>query len=636
VPDALAALRSTFGFAAFRDGQREVVERLLAGRSCLAIFPTGGGKSICYQLPALLLDGLTLVVSPLIALMKDQLDFLKARGVPAARLDSSLTLDEYRAAMTDLRAGRLKLLYVSPERLANERFRATLQATKVALFAVDEAHCISEWGHNFRPDYLKLAQLARELKVGRILGLTATAPPAVAADIARAFGVAGHDIVRTGFFRPNLALLITPCRGGEADELLADRLTTRPPGATIVYVTLQRTAERVAESLARRGVPARAYHAGLDAEMRAGVQDWFMADPRAVVVATIAFGMGIDKADIRAVYHYNPPKSLENYAQEIGRAGRDGRPSVCELFLCPDDRTPLENFTYGDTPTPEAVAGVVADVLGRGPVFDVSTYDLANEHDVRPLVLDTLLTYLELEGLIQATGPFFSQYKFQPHRPSAAILADFDRERADFLRRVFGRAVKARTWFSLDVADAAAALRERRERIVAALNYLEEKGDLTLQATGAREGYRRLRLPGDRVALAERLHARFADRERRDVERLDAVMRLPEHRGCWARHLAAYFGDAPGAECGSCGWCRGDRPVVPPPAPVDLGDAEREALRSLRAEGHAALAAPRQMARFLCGLASPATSKAKLTKRAEFGRLAHAPFAEVLRFIESG
>src|SRR5262249_17969326 len=264
-----------------------------------------------------------------------------------------------------------------------------------------------------------------------------------------------HDIVRTGFFRPNLALLITPCRGDEADALLADRLATRPPGATVVYVTLQRTAERVAEFLASRGVPARAYHAGLEAEGRAGVQDWFMADPHAVVVATIAFGMGIDKADIRAVYHYNPPKSLENYAQEIGRAGRDGRPSVCELFLCPDHRTPLENFTYGDTPTPEAVAGVVADVLGRGPVFDVSTYDLAQEHDVRPLVLDTLLTYLELEGLIQATGPFFGQYKFQPHRPSAAILADFDQERADFLRRMFARAVKAKTWFHLDVAEAA-------------------------------------------------------------------------------------------------------------------------------------------------------------------------------------
>ncbi|HTK74357.1 MAG TPA: RecQ family ATP-dependent DNA helicase [Gemmataceae bacterium] len=635
--DPLTILRSTFGFSAFREGQREVVDRLLAGRSCLAIFPTGGGKSICYQLPALLLDGLTLVISPLIALMKDQLDFLKSHDVPAARLDSSLTIEESREAFNALRAGRLKLLYVSPERLSNERFRATLRSLKIALFAVDEAHCISEWGHNFRPDYLKLAQLARELKVGRVLGLTATAPPAVAADIARAFGVAGHDIVRTGFYRPNLSLLITPCRAGESDGMLAERLASRPPGATIVYVSLQRTAERVAEFLASRGAPARAYHAGLDAEVRGEVQDWFMADPRAVVVATIAFGMGIDKADIRYVYHSNPPKTLENYAQEIGRAGRDGLPSVCELLLCPDDRTPLENFTYGDTPTPEVVAAVIVDILGRGELFDISPYELANEHDIRPLVLDTLLTYLELEGLIEATGPFFSEYKFQPNRSSAAILADFDKPRADFLRRVLARAVKAKVWFHLDVAATAGALGERRERIVTALNYLEEKGDLTLQVAGVREGYRRLRLPGDRAALAQRLHARFADRERRDIERLDAVMRLPEQRRCWARYLGEYFGDAATeAECGHCGWCRGERPIVPPRAGVVIGDVERELVRALRGEGHPALATPRQLTRFLCGLASPATSKAKLTKHAAFGRLAHAPFAEVLRFVETG
>src|SRR5262245_34329383 len=205
-------LRSTFGFAEFRDGQVAVVDQLLAGKSVLAIFPTGAGKSLCYQLPAMVLDGLTLVVSPLIALMKDQLDFLKSRGVPAARLDSSLTAAEARQVYLDLRAGTLKLLYVSPERLANERFLQTLRTLRIALLAVDEAHCISEWGHNFRPDYLKLAALAKDLHVGRVLGLTATAPPAVATDIARAFGIAADDIVRTGFYGPNLPLHRTPCR----------------------------------------------------------------------------------------------------------------------------------------------------------------------------------------------------------------------------------------------------------------------------------------------------------------------------------------------------------------------------------------------------------------------------------------
>src|SRR3954470_16595708 len=224
MPAARDVLQSTFRFPDFRDGQQPVVDRLLAGTSVLAIFPTGGGKSLCYQLPALLLDGLTLVVSPLIALMKDQLDFLKSRGVPAARLDSSLTATEARQVYADLRAGTLKLLYVSPERLANERFLQTLRSLRIALLAVDEAHCISEWGHNFRPDYLKLAALAKDLRVGRVLGLTATAPPTVAADIARAFGIAETDVVRTGFYRPNLTLHLTPCRPGEADAVLAKRL----------------------------------------------------------------------------------------------------------------------------------------------------------------------------------------------------------------------------------------------------------------------------------------------------------------------------------------------------------------------------------------------------------------------------
>jgi ATP-dependent DNA helicase RecQ len=636
MPDQRELLRETFGFPEFRDGQQPVVDRLLAGKSVLAIFPTGGGKSLCYQLSALALDGLTLVVSPLIALMKDQLDFLKSRNIPAARLDSSLGLSEIRQVHAGLHAGTLKLLYVSPERLANERFLQTLRTLTISLLAVDEAHCISEWGHNFRPDYLKLAALAKDLRVGRVLALTATAPPNVAGQIAAAFGIDAADVVRTDFYRPNLTLHLTPCQPHQADELLVRRIADRPAGATIVYVTLQRTAEEVARQLAEQGAPAKAYHAGLDAEVRHAIQDWFMADPRAVVVATIAFGMGIDKANIRYVYHYNLPKSLENYAQEVGRAGRDGAASTCEVFVCPRDRIALENFVYGDTPTREAVQGVVADVLGRGEAFDVSPTELAGLYDIRPLVVETLLTYLELLGVIAATGPFYIEYKLQPHRTSAEILKDFDARRADFLKRVLSHANKAIKWLTLDVAAAAKATGEPRERIVAALNYLEEKGDLTLQVAGARQGYRLVDKARNVNALVEKLHTRFADRERRDIERLDAVLQLAEHAGCRTRRLASYFGDPHGPDCGHCDWCLGVRPgPLPAVEHRPLGTAEREMVRSLRTEGHTALASPRQLARFLCGLASPATSKARLTtKHSEFGRLAGVPFREVMGFIE--
>jgi ATP-dependent DNA helicase RecQ len=333
-------LQETFRFSAFRPGQQAVIECLLAGRSALAIFPTGGGKSLCYQLPALLLDGLTLVISPLIALMKDQVDALRERGILAARLDSSIGPAEAQAIYRQLADGSLKLLYIAPERLANERFLNRLRGRQISLLAIDEAHCISEWGHNFRPEYLKIARLAEELKVGRVLTLTATATPDVAADIRRAFNIAESDQTRTSFHRPNLHLTVSPCPAPERCQLLLQRLRERSPGPAIVYVTLQKTAERSPPSR-REGAAARAYHAGMKNEERTAVQDAFMAGNTNVVVATIAFGMGIDKADIRAIYHYNLPKTLENYMQEIGRAGRDGEDAHCEIFACADDLTVL-------------------------------------------------------------------------------------------------------------------------------------------------------------------------------------------------------------------------------------------------------------------------------------------------------
>lgn len=632
---AAQTLRTVFGFESLRPGQAEVIVRLLSGRSSLAIFPTGSGKSLCYQLPALQLDGLTLVVSPLIALMKDQLDFLRSRGAAAARLDSSLTREENFRVFDDLHAGRTRLLFVSPERLGNERFLKVLERTRLSMLAVDEAHCISQWGHNFRPDYLRIASLAKKLKIPRVLALTATATPEVAGDIAEAFDIADEDIVHTGFYRANLHLHATPCAGEQPRRaLLLERLRGRPAEPAIVYVTLQKTAEQIAAFLAQQGINARAYHAGLESEKRTEIQDAFMAADDMVVVATIAFGMGIDKSDIRGVYHYNLPKGLESYMQEVGRAGRDGQPAHCELLGSADDVITLENFTYGDTPTRTAIAGVVNDVLGTaGDEMEVSLYDLSQQHDVRDLVVRTLLTYLELEGILHPTGAIFTQYRFQPQRSSADILARFDAQRAQFIGDIFKHAKRGKTWFSIDVARAAAAMREPRDRLIAALDYLDQQGDLVLQASGARHGFRITRRVDDRTQLVDLLMERFATREQNDIARIHNVIDLIESPECLTQTLLGYFGEERGP-CGHCARCAGDPPPMLAGSPVELSAGDREMIRRLMAERQAALGSARQLARFLCGVSSPATSRAKLRRHESFGRLVHVPFAEVLAACE--
>jgi ATP-dependent DNA helicase RecQ len=637
----LGVLAARFGFASFRPGQQQVVEALLADRSALAVFPTGAGKSLCYQLPALLLDGVTVVVSPLIALMKDQIDFLVRQGVEAARLDSSLGPDEVRDVSDRLRSGRLKLLYVAPERFNNERFLAQLAKTKIALFVVDEAHCISEWGHNFRPDYLKLAARARELGAGRVLALTATATPAVVADIREGFGIEAADVVVTGFYRPNLTLRTTPVRAAARDQLLIDRLRERPPGTTIVYVTLQRTALRVASLLAAAGLPARPYHAGMSAEDRVAVQEWWSSSDRNVVVATIAFGMGIDKADVRYVYHLNLPKGLESYSQEIGRAGRDGAPSVCELFACRDDVPTLENFAFGDTPTREVLAGLLDELFANevGLQFAVSEYEVSARHDVRPLVLKTILTYLELDGFLRQGTPFYAGYSLRPRNGSLdEVFAAFDPARADFLRRLVASGKTGRMWTTIDPDWAAGTLGEERGRIVAALGYLEQQGLVELKAADARQRYTVLQRPDSPGDLLDRLVDRFDRREQAETDRIERVLSLVTHDGCQVLGLVGYFGETRDEPCGHCSFClQGHAQQLPeaaiPPAIETLVD--RGALRALQAAHPDALGASRQRARFLCGITSPATTRAKLTREPLFGVLADRRFAEVLDWSEA-
>jgi ATP-dependent DNA helicase RecQ len=333
-PDPLDVLRTTFGFGGFRGVQGDVIGRVLAGRSTLAVMPTGAGKSLCYQLPALIRPGTCVVVSPLIALMHDQLRAAVANGIRAATLTSADSDEARAAAVDDFREGRLDLLYVSPERASQPHFRQLLAAGNVSLFAIDEAHCVSEWGHDFRPDYRLLRPLRDGFAAVPRLALTATADAHTRADILAQLGIPEDGAIVAGFDRPNIRYAIAP-RDGLARQL--DRLLREHPGPGIVYAQTRAQVENLARQLGAGGRAVRAYHAGLEPATRAANQAAFVASEDMVMVATIAFGMGIDKPDVRFVAHAGLPKSIEAYYQETGRAGRDGDPASALMLWGADD-----------------------------------------------------------------------------------------------------------------------------------------------------------------------------------------------------------------------------------------------------------------------------------------------------------
>ena len=365
---ARAVLLQRFGYPDFRPGQAVIIEAVLAGQDVLAVMPTGSGKSLCYQLPAVSREGCTLVISPLIALMKDQVDSLQGQGVAATYINSSLPPQEQHERLRACRAGTYDLLYVAPERFRSQRFVDAISETRVSLFAIDEAHCISEWGHDFRPDYLRLREAVALPSRPQVLALTATATVDVQQDIVQQLGRPGMQPFVYGFDRANLVYRVLPLNGQAAKlRALQQMLVAQNDGSTIVYTSTRRAAEEIAGVLKERGAEVLLYHAGLPDAFRKQAQDAFMARPNSLIVATNAFGMGIDKPDVRYVVHYNLPRSLEAYYQEAGRAGRDGEEAHCVLLFSYGDVRIQEFLVEHNNPTREVVEHVYELFAAMGP-----------------------------------------------------------------------------------------------------------------------------------------------------------------------------------------------------------------------------------------------------------------------------
>lgn len=647
-------LSDRFGYTAFRHEQEAAISRVLNGRNSLAIFPTGAGKSLCYQIPAIafpeldVLDGtrgvgqhgLTIVVSPLIALMKDQVDVLKKKGISAEVMDSTRSYDQVMDTRRGLEDGTIRILYCAPERLNNENFVEMMKVVRggVRLVAIDEAHCISEWGHSFRPEYLKVARFVEEVRAERVLCLTATATPKVADDICRAFDIQDDCVFRTAPYRPNLHL------NAEAVEAEKDKLPKvtkflrEHAGSTLIYVTLQKQAEDLAESLRKRKFDAVAFHAGMRNEEKAKVQDDFMASKVRIVVATIAFGMGVDKANIRSVIHWDLASTIEEYSQQVGRAGRDGKPSHCMFYICPNDFYMRENFARGDLPSRRSLRGFLKDVFREenrevpvGEAFKINIASQSSAFDIRRTPLTVIYASLELRfGLIRAVTPEYSKYQFEAKGKYYAIIKEDFSPEAKAILKCAKKAVK---WHNIDVSETARSHHLQRAEIIKKLNKLEERNAIILKASGVENRYKVLRpLPQTEEEinkLVVELHEDLAAREEDAMKRVQQVSDLITGTTCYALALAQHFGmGLPDGKdkCGHCTICTtGKQVVLPPRSPKELTKEAREGIQAIL-KATDVRDDPRFLARVAFGIKSPRVGQLQLDRKKVFASLADQDF----------
>ena len=664
---AREALRRTFGFHAFRDGQERAIAAVLSGKDALVVMPTGSGKSLCYQVPALVLPGVTLVVSPLIALMKDQVDALLLRGVAATFINSSLGLDEQWERLREMERGAYRIVYIAPERFRSKAFQSALARLSVSLLAVDEAHCISQWGHDFRPDYRRLGAVREKLAGVPVLASTATATPDVQEDIARELAMSGHEMVLTGFDRPNLALRVEKARGEAAKKEKLEAFLRAaierhansdaeglPPG--IVYTGTRRHAEEVADFLSSaewtRGVEPRAcaaYHGGLDMEERRAIQEDFMEGRLPWVAATNAFGMGVDKSDVRFVVHWDMPGSIEAYYQEVGRGGRDGARAECLFLFNESGRRLQEFFIEGSNPTRPVIEAVqeFLHALGENPIFrSLVELERLFEGSVshltsNPLVFRSSVAILERAGALERLDHSQNLAEVAPCG-LLPLADDIHSDRARLKRAVHEALalVFARTEgepASISVERWARDLEMSEDSIRRTLSQLADEG--LIRYVPPFRGSAIL-LPGVLEPPAVD-HEVLAARRRRDLERLEKVIAYARSRSCRRNAVLAHF-QAGGEEaqpapgCGSCDRCAG-RAEAGPRGPIgESGEiVVRKALSGVaRARGRCGA---RRIAQMLRGSRTKLVAEMGLDRLSTFGvlrELAREEVAELLDLLE--
>lgn len=653
LPTDLESFLPRFGLSAFRPGQREVIEAVMSGQDCLLVMPTGGGKSLCYQLPAVAREGLTLVVSPLISLMKDQVDQLQALGLRATFINSSLEPSEQYARLENMQAGEYDLVYCAAERFRSSRFVEVAKNSRLQLLAIDEAHCISEWGHDFRPDYSRLGRARARLGNPPTIALTATATDAVRRDIVDQLALREPRLLVTGFARPNLRFsVVSPAGQLDKDQALIDFLKVNP-GTGIIYVSSRKRCDEVAEVVREvAGRRAGIYHAGLMGDDRRRAQEAFMTGQVEIVVATNAFGMGIDKRNVRFVVHYNLPGTLEGYYQEAGRAGRDGLPSQCLLLYTVADRFIQEFFIESAYPSRQAVA-VVYEYLRS---FADDPIELTQQ-EIKDELKDKLNPPLSAEGigacerLLEKAGVL---ERLEPRQNMALVrlesdlptLVDLLPRQAAAMRRVLqaierlvGQRRGEPVYFQprelarsveMDTVDLTRVLRElmKREGIRKRLDYVPPFRGRAIHFLDRDRRFDELEID------FETLEKRKAD----EYDKLERVINFARTRGCRQLEILNYFGQPDAKACDNCDNCEGKPAAVAEgwvPAPADplLTEAVRKVLSGV-ARTHGKFG-KQVIAQMLCGAATAKMTKFRLDRLSTYGLFSHLSQGEVSSLIDA-